>query len=610
MSRLFRGAAIGALAAAGVLALAGAASAQTYGRLVVFGDSLSDNGNLYADIAQPPPPYYQGRRSNGPVFTELLGFNTGVFADGDPVNGSINLAYIGARTDYDTGPILSMRTQLQNYLNAGGTFGDDDLVSILGGANNIFQGLTAFGSLPAGHPALANPTGYMQPIALGAAADLNFIVSEVADAGAGTILVTNLLKLSLTPQFGGTPAAPLADYAVTTMNTALLNGLFATAAAEPGSNIIYVDLFKAGDAITAIAPEYGVTNTTQVCFTGVSVCSNPDTYLYWDAVHPTAVGHRIIADLALDYMYYGDRGAQTTVQAETGYRHRETTQDMIGEALSSRAGWEKGTSLSMGVTYENAETDARGAIAGADSEGYGVNLALDAALSDTLRVGVGFALQNSDVEAGQLTFDVETQSADVWAAWRSNGGWFVNASAGVSNDNYDGIERQTTLGSLKHLAETGGNSRGARLQAGTWFDMGELALSPRVTVSHISTKVDGYVEQGAAAQYRYADRVIEATSAEAALRIEGGGERFGFYAEGGYRDAIDESFDAVVTSIVNNPAQPLARSFDDPMGKAALVSAGFDFDVTERLSVTAGYRGRFGDSTDSHMGGITLNLAL
>ena len=48
MSRLFRGAAIGALAAAGVLAVAGAANAQTYGRLVVFGDSLSDNGHLYA----------------------------------------------------------------------------------------------------------------------------------------------------------------------------------------------------------------------------------------------------------------------------------------------------------------------------------------------------------------------------------------------------------------------------------------------------------------------------------------------------------------------------------------------------------------------------------
>ena len=45
MSRLLRGAALAALSLAAVSA-AGAASAQSYNRLVVFGDSLSDNGNL------------------------------------------------------------------------------------------------------------------------------------------------------------------------------------------------------------------------------------------------------------------------------------------------------------------------------------------------------------------------------------------------------------------------------------------------------------------------------------------------------------------------------------------------------------------------------------
>lgn len=37
----------GAAAACALLA-AGSACAQAYGRLVVFGDSLSDNGNLFA----------------------------------------------------------------------------------------------------------------------------------------------------------------------------------------------------------------------------------------------------------------------------------------------------------------------------------------------------------------------------------------------------------------------------------------------------------------------------------------------------------------------------------------------------------------------------------
>ena len=63
MSRFLRNAAAAALAVAAAGAFATTASAQSYSRLVVFGDSLSDNGNLYAVTAGTTPlspPYYQG----------------------------------------------------------------------------------------------------------------------------------------------------------------------------------------------------------------------------------------------------------------------------------------------------------------------------------------------------------------------------------------------------------------------------------------------------------------------------------------------------------------------------------------------------------------------
>ena len=242
MSRFLRSVALAALTVAAAGAMASAASAQSYNRLVVFGDSLSDNGNLYAATGntQPTsPPYFQGRFSNGPVFTELLGFTAGRSAAGAPRTGSINYAYGGARTDSSAFP-PGMRNQLLQYTGGGGTFGANDLVSILGGANNIFQAVPAAG-------ASANPTGAIQPVALAAAADINFIVNSVAGAGAGTILVSNLPNLALTPQFNqgaGAPAAPLADYAGTQFNGALLSGLMTTAAARPGTNIILMDLYK------------------------------------------------------------------------------------------------------------------------------------------------------------------------------------------------------------------------------------------------------------------------------------------------------------------------------------------------------------------------------
>ncbi|RIJ66577.1 autotransporter domain-containing protein [Brevundimonas sp. LPMIX5] len=600
MSRLLRGAALAALSLAAV-SVAGAASAQSYNRLVVFGDSLSDNGNLYlATGGSTPasPPYGAGRFSNGPVFTERLGFNAANFMG--PVTGSINYAFGGARTDAEAMP-LGMRVQLAQYQQRGGTFGANDLVSVLGGANNIFQGLPAAG-------ASTNPTGAITPVALSAAADINFIVNGIAQAGAGTVLVTNLPKLSITPQFRGTPAAPLADFAVTTFNGALLTGLNATAAARPGTNIILMDLFKVGDVVAANPSAFGVSNVTQACFNGVTLCSNPDDYFYFDGVHPTAKGHEVIARLSNDYLYYGDLGSQTAVLGETAWRHREDALDGSTAALSGREAWESGTSISVGALADKTETDARGAIGKATSDGYGVRIALESG-TETLRFGVAGSYRNADVDAGALRADIDSFGLDLYGGWRS-GDVFVNAAAGVAQDDFNDINRLTSLAPIVHSGSTRGVSTGARLQGGMWFDMGGFALSPRAAVAWIKADVDGFSEQGPAAQYAYADRSVQATTAEIALRAEGGTERVRFYAEGGYRDSLSDDSDAVRTGILGNPAKVLARDVDLPFGGQVLAAAGIEGTIMERLKVSIGYKGRFGDHADSHMAAVKLSLPL
>lgn len=610
MSRFLRNAAAAALAVAAAGAFASTASAQSYSRLVVFGDSLSDNGNLYAvtgGTTPLSPPYYQGRFSNGPVFTELLGFNAGRFTAGAPVTGSVNYAFGGARTDNAANP-PGMRNQLLAYTGGGGTFGANDLVSVLGGANNIFQAFPG----AAANPLTAQST--MQAVATAAAGDINFIVNSVAGAGAGTVLVTNLPRLGLTPQFSptnplvGPQGSALADYSGTTFNSALLAGLFTVAANNPGSNIILMDLYKIGDTLAGSPGAFGLTNVTSACFNGVTVCADPDSYLYWDGVHPTAAGHQLIAALANDYLYYGDLGAQSTVQAETGFRQREDLLDLASEGLSQRGSWEAGTQLTFGAIYDSVETDARGVIAASDATGWGGRLGLDHVMSNTARFGLAGTFRTAEVEAGPMTLDVETYALDLYAGWRA-GDMFVNATVGGSVDNYDDIRRVTSLAPIVHTGETTGGSLGARLQAGTWFDMGGIALSPRASLNFVSTDVKGYVEQGVAAQYQYEDRTVQAASGELSLRAEGGGDGMSFWVEGGYRDTFGDSSDAVRVGIAGNPAQVLERDFEDPFGGSVIASAGVEADVGPG-TVSLGYRGRFGDQADSHVGAITFRLPL
>ena len=610
MSRFLRNAAAAALAVAAVGAVASTASAQSYDRLVVFGDSLSDNGNLYAATGggtPTSPPYYQGRFSNGPVFTELLGFNAGRYTMGAPVTGSVNYAFGGARTDSAMNP-PGMRNQLLAYMGAGGTFGSNDLVSILGGANNIFQAFP----IAAGNPLTAQAT--MQAVASGAAADINFIVDSVASAGAGTILVTNLPRMGITPQFSannplvGPQGSALADFAGTSFNSALLSGLFGVAAANPNTNIILMDLYKISDPLAGAPGAFGLTNVTDACFNGVTVCANPDSYLYWDGVHPTAAGHRLIAALATDYLYYGDLGAQSTVQAETGFRQREDLLDLASEGLSARGTWAPGTHLTFGALADSVETDARGVVAAAEATGWGGRVGLDHVTSAGARFGMAGTFRTAEVEAGPMAFDVETYAFDVYGGWRA-GDLFVNATVGGSIDQYDEITRVTALAPIVHTGATDGGSLGARLQAGAWFNMGGIALSPRAAVSFVSTEVNGYVEQGAAAQYQYEDRTVQSSTGEVSLRAEGGGEGLKFWVEGGYRDSFSDSRDAVRVGIAGNPAQVLEREFDDPFGGSMIASAGLEAGVGPG-TVSVGYRGRFGDAADSHVGAVTFRLPL
>lgn len=600
MKALMTGAASAALAVALVAMSGSAASAQTYDRLVVFGDSLSDNGNLYGATGgtQPAsPPYWQGRFSDGRTFAEQLGFNAANF--NGPVTGSINMAFGGARTDSQTAP-LGMQLQLATYLARDGKFGGGDLVSVLGGANNIFQGLPAAG-------ASTNPTGTIATTSRSAATDVAGLVRSVAQAGAGTIVVTNLPRLSVTPQFRNTAAAPLADFAATTFNTALYNNLASVAAANGGTNIIQVDLFTAGDAIAADPAAFGIKNATAACFNGVTVCANPGEYFYFDGVHPTTKGHSIIAALVDDYIYYGAAGSRMAVLGETSWRSREDDLDEATRVLSTREGWGEGTRLTMSLLASTAKTDARGVIDEVKTDGYGARLALETG-NETVRFGLAGGIRQSELDAGVVTADIDNFSIDVYGGWRSETA-FVNLAAGAAQDDYNDVKRLTALAPLVHTTSTRGKSFGARAQGGMWFQQGNLGISPRVAVAWVDTSVDEFFEVGPAADYHYAERKLDAVTGEVALRLEHGTERTQFFVEGGWRDTLSDNRDDARTGIYGNTAKVLAQTVDLPFGSQGLASVGLSHRLGDKTNVEVSYRGRFGSDFNSHLGGVRLSYA-
>lgn len=290
------------LAATFVLAPA-LASGSTISTLVVFGDSLSDQGNAFALTGGlfPPPPY-AGNASNGPTAAQVMAGALGVQLKA-AAQGGTNFAVVGAATGQVPIPATPNTTdnsaaltysipQLQNtgvgrqvqaYLLTGPVIDPyHELFMLWAGANDFFINPSA----ATGAAALANISGSIQTL---------------YGAGARQFFVPNLPNIALTPYgLSLPPAQANALQALVGFYNLGLNQALTNLSALPGIQITTFDTFSLLTGVALNPSVVGLANATSPCISGdlvlgnATVCQNPDDLLFWDSLHPTAAGHRVI----------------------------------------------------------------------------------------------------------------------------------------------------------------------------------------------------------------------------------------------------------------------------------------------------------------------------
>lgn len=266
-------------------ALAGfATEAAAYGALVVYGDSLSDNGNLFAAttaLGSPYPgaPYHDGRRSNGPVAVEGLAADLGV-----PL---IDFAWIGATTG------------VGNYADAGsvtslGAYGLPGMTTVYNAtqpllAPYVAEGLFVVWAGPNDLLAPAPGDTPFETVQRAVANELALIASLQA-LGVTHILAPGMPDLGLTPYFRslGPVAAAQGSLLTDGFNALLLAGL--------PPDVLYFDTAALLRAVVAEPGYFGFDNVRDPCFTGASLCGDPQDYLFFDDFHPSAATHALLAD--------------------------------------------------------------------------------------------------------------------------------------------------------------------------------------------------------------------------------------------------------------------------------------------------------------------------
>jgi phospholipase/lecithinase/hemolysin len=294
-----------------VLLAPGWVTAQTkFGRIVVFGTSLSDPGNAFALIGQmslppyntldqllvPSAPYGMGGHhfSNGATWIEQFARPLGLAGNTRPAFQGPNIeatnyAVGGARARNVGSNTLSV--EVDAFLHDfNGAAPPDALYVVEMGANDIRDAIAVLPDL-----------GQASAIISNALTEISNNIVALHAAGANKFLIWNAPNLRLTPAvrildklFPGTGLA--AEGLTQSFNTgldALLGSL-----AGSGIEIARLDAYKTLNDLVANPGAFGLAVVDTACVTPdipPFECHMPNEFLFWDGIHPTAAVHAIIA---------------------------------------------------------------------------------------------------------------------------------------------------------------------------------------------------------------------------------------------------------------------------------------------------------------------------
>lgn len=589
------------------------AHAGLFDSMVVFGDSLTDNGNL--SLVAQLPLTMRFTTNPGQTGIEDVADYFGVPMT-PSLAGGTDFAFGGAGVVNNSpgtpAGVPTLPTQLGMYLQAtGGKADPTALYAVWGGANDVFYNvaLAQLGQL--------TPAQVQANLQTAAVTELG-MVQSLGKAGARYVMVFNLPNIGLTPSAlasGPEGAAQLTGLSLLYNNT-LNSGL-----ASAGVNIIPVNTYAILNEIVADPARYGFTNVTQPACTGgdgssfeclpagtpgATVTYQPgteNTYLFADGVHPTTAAHAMLAQYAESIII---APGEMSLLGEAPLQIDESLNRSITSQASSSLANAPGNGLRVWASYDYAHQRLDAQINSPKSSNNANTLSIGADIhpSDALTAGLAFtAGQQKDDFAGNAGgFKLQDLLASGYVMW----GWdqaYFGAIGSFGHLGYSDIHRNIPIGPTVRYesGSTSGYHTALALTGGWWINFGNWRTGPYADLSWQHAHVDGYSEDGndaTAMTFGKQDRhaLIGTLGWQLTGNLQTGGTMLHPFARVAWNHDNDADPRDVSAGLVSMPGTFALPGFmpDKNWGSAGV---GLAADFTPNFSGWIGYDGRFSDSS-------------
>ena len=265
-----------------------------FSRMITFGDSLSDTGNI-ASLGFPLPfPFYQNRITDGPVPVDYLAAHLGA-------SSAASLHLIGRRAGFNYavagGNIVGnqpedLSPQVSAYLSrVGGRAERDALYVLIIGANDLRD----IRSISSASTARSRTDA--------AVATLIAQMRRLTQAGATNLLVANVPNIGRLPESIERGLAGRAKSYTQGYNRELSDAL-RDFRRQTGAKVVHFDFYAVVEDILNRAASLGFTQTTVGCFDIDGFDFHPDClfgsrfdrFVFFDNVHPSGKTNRFVGD--------------------------------------------------------------------------------------------------------------------------------------------------------------------------------------------------------------------------------------------------------------------------------------------------------------------------
>ncbi len=564
------------------------ASAQNFDSFYIFGDSLVDTGNLFrltGNNIPTSPPYFNGRFSNGPIWVELLGSQLGIspnsttnFAFGGATSGTFNA--VSPLVGFSLPGALSF--QLNTFATSPITPSPNALYVLWAGANDY----------------LVLPPQLRATDATPVVNNLANAVTALTAKGARNIIVVNLPDLGKTPQERVQPTAA-AITALTNSHNSKLTTALQGLAQNRNINIIPIDAYALLNEVIATPARYGLTNVTESCLNqrAGTLCSNPNQYLFWDGIHPTAAGHKIIEE----FTYAVLMSPQSVVpqgDVALGVVRRQS-ENLDARLIALRNNRETPTKQRVGV-FINGDLNFGNQDNSATKSGYefantGVTAGIDYRVTNnaTLGVAVGYTANNTNLNNNLGKIQIDSTGVSVYGSVVQNS-FYADGVVSYGRNNFN-ITRKIAFDNRTATASPAGNQFSVAANTGYNIKSGNASFGPTVGVRYNRVDIDSYTEKDAGSlnmnvKDQKAESVVMSLGAEASYRIKAGDGAVIPYIRATYEHEFANDSREIVTEMASQPGIPMRVNTNNSDRDYLKLRAGAQIVVSENVSGTLDYQ--------------------